>query len=680
MQPSRPHIPALPVASGLCVGIALYALSGHIIICILVTVSATAICYSLGTSAGTHCALCAMAGSILAYASQPAAPDSSIYGRPCLIEAEVVDVSQTGRTLSCILDVKQWIDPDSGFSAKASFRLNLSISGADRRYMPGQHIIAATTIEPLSAPSIVPDHIDYSHYLDIDGITARAFAMNSDITFLAYDPDLLQRIATKGSDALSDAIVKSGVKPATASFLLAIIAGDDSLMSDNTRLDLRTAGIAHIMAISGMHLAILVWMMSVILIFVRALPGGRHIYLITLGAAAWVYALITGMSPSVCRAAVMVSVFLLARLLQRRPSPYNSLCVTVVVWLIINPMWIFSPGFQLSVIAVAAIIYANSIITSLNLSSWAAHTLSLTAVPAIVMCAVAPLSVIYFHEFPLWFLPANIIGSILIGPIFVIGLVLSAFSALCITIPAGVWIEDTLYGILAGVADMTSSLPYARLTGLYPSAAHLTCYIIAMIFAVVAINRRRYAYGLISAIWMGILISISTISIPVSANELYLTADTSDGIMLFHSAGRGVIQSSAPDADTTDVNMRARTLYRDYAGRRSITSWETPAADFDIGDISRRGDIIFFEDKTLRIIDSDSAPAYSQRVNYALIRRGFRGDIASLLKRVNADTLLIGADINTRRRLRYLEEISSTGQPVRSVAPAGFALVSNTYR
>lgn len=118
-------------------------------------------------------------------------------------------------------------------------------------------------------------------------------------------------------DAMFNAIVRAPIDGPTASFLIATILGNDYFLSDDTLDAYRTSGTAHVLALSGMHVATLV-MLSMLLLFPLSLiKRGRQYGQVALILLVWCYALATGLSPSVTRAATMLSVMALASIMQR---------------------------------------------------------------------------------------------------------------------------------------------------------------------------------------------------------------------------------------------------------------------------------------------------------------------------------------------------------------------------
>lgn len=672
MRPPYSHIPALPVAIGLCAGIFVgFYLSGLWPYLLTGVLAISAIAYYRHRHMIGTVAACTSLGIILAIVSSPTEVPADILDRQCVITGQFESVTNNEGSASGIFDVESISITDI---SRDKIKIYLTISNSDRKYQSGDRLKVTTSLTSPSQRGTIPDQTDYSRYRYINGATANAYAYQSDITYLGYDPSFIQRIANRGHISISDAIVHCGLNDKTTAFLLAVIAGDDYLLGENISNNFRSAGIAHILAISGMHLAILIWLMSMVIAPIKLIHRGRHAYYILLILFTWYYTLISGMSPAVSRAAVMATIFLLSRIVERHAHPYNSLCITVITWLIINPLWAFMPGFQLSVIAVAAIIYLSDLIKRYELSPKASMLAQALVIPIGVMIAVTPLTVIYFHQFPVWFLPANILASILIWPIVVLGFILTIFASLGMTVPILADVENLIYGLLDHSVDLFASLPALSGQSLYPPTYLWLLYLGAVIAAVIALNRRRLPMAVVSGIYLAGFLILSLTDRHHDSNRLYIPGDTSDGAIIMYSPGHAVLISSLSPADTADFHLRAHARYRDFLARHNLNCFLTPQGDFKYGGIARQGDIMFVQDILIRIITDSTATNTDIPTDYALITRHFHGDIAQLVNTIHADTFLLGSDINSRRRDRYIKQLSEFNIPSRSIRHNTFAL------
>lgn len=141
------------------------------------------------------------------------------------------------------------------------------------------------------------------------------------------------------------------------SVLATITFGYRKTMSRETKRDFSIAGVSHILAVSGFHVAVICGSLTLFLSFLFGDRRGRvGKYLLTVGLL-WGYTAITGLAASAIRAAVMLTLYLTGRVLRRNTDGYNTLAASAFCMLVYNPFYLFDIGFQLSYLAVLFILY-----------------------------------------------------------------------------------------------------------------------------------------------------------------------------------------------------------------------------------------------------------------------------------------------------------------------------------
>lgn len=203
---------------------------------------------------------------------------------------------------------------------------------------------------------------------------------------------------------------------AAAALARALLVGDRSGLSTDDRQVFARSGAAHVLAISGAHLSVVLISLSVLLQFLGANRFGRYRWPWSMALATVLigYALIAGGSPPVARAAILAVIVLVGHALYRRIDLLNALAATVLIQLAWSPYTLFDAGFLLSVSAVIGILLAMPLVELRSAAApgsirWAwQHTLSLVLVTLIATLFTLPAVWALFGRFPLWFLPANL--------------------------------------------------------------------------------------------------------------------------------------------------------------------------------------------------------------------------------------------------------------------------------
>lgn len=205
----------------------------------------------------------------------------------------------------------------------------------------------------------------------------------------------------------------------------ALLFGQRQDMDAATTTNYTNAGVVHILAISGLHFSLLFiglnWLLAPLKRIKHIGYFGHFIIIIVL---MWLFAFITGLSASVVRAVVMFTIVMIGGLLNRRANIYNSLAVSALLLLLAKPAFLFDAGFQLSYIAVFAIVWLQPIYGKLKRSKyWIVNFAKDTVVVSLAaQIGVLPLSLYYFNQFPLLFLLANIIVIPLSNILLVLGI------------------------------------------------------------------------------------------------------------------------------------------------------------------------------------------------------------------------------------------------------------------
>lgn len=194
-------------------------------------------------------------------------------------------------------------------------------------------------------------------------------------------------------------------------FLKAYLLGNRSDMKKDNIQAYSKAGIMHLIAISGMHIALIFGIIFNILTICFS-KKKRVIIIISSLACVWLFGCFVGLSSSVSRACLMITIYYVSDLLKRNPGVYHSLSLSAIIILLYNPYEIYSIGFQLSYVAVFFMCWLNPICLkhlktqSNTINKWIMEPLSITIVAQI---GTLPLVLYYFHQFSLLSIPANIL-------------------------------------------------------------------------------------------------------------------------------------------------------------------------------------------------------------------------------------------------------------------------------
>ncbi|MCF8294886.1 MAG: ComEC family competence protein [Bacteroidales bacterium] len=257
----------------------------------------------------------------------------------------------------------------------------------------------------------------------------------------------------------------SGLSPPVQAFISALILGYKDELDAELKANFTSIGVVHVLAVSGLHVGIVYLILEKLFYFLVFIPGGKWLRFSLIFISLWFYVFLAGFSASVFRAALMFSFVLISRQINRDSAIYNSIASSAFVILILNPLAIFELGFLFSYLAVFGIVLLQSFMSNLLVSRyklvnklWSLMTLSFTA-----QLLVTPLSLYYFHTFPVWFIPANLV---------MVPLVVSYMypAALALLLPSTGLIPrllhsllETGYQLIQFLAAFFDALPFAQI-------------------------------------------------------------------------------------------------------------------------------------------------------------------------------------------------------------------------
>ena len=247
----------------------------------------------------------------------------------------------------------------------------------------------------------------------------------------------------------------------------AMTLGDRHLLGKELKEDYSITGASHVLALSGLHLTVVYGLLMLLLGRVeRLLPGLRRkgISELTVLFAVWSYVVLVGMSSSVVRSAMMLTIYSFVSLLNRDRLSVNTLALTAVIMLFCNPLSLFDIGFQLSFVSVWSILLFYPLL-------W-----GMTAVSVAAQLGTAPLIAFYFCRFSTVFIPGSLIavpGTMMIIWSSVFMLILSPFPVL-----------SSFFGQMAGqlvycqdtALHWLASFPWASIGNLHVTLLQLAVY------------------------------------------------------------------------------------------------------------------------------------------------------------------------------------------------------------
>lgn len=331
-------------------------------------------------------------------------------------------------------------------------------------------------------------HFDYNRFLFVHGISARVFIADGywhrsivDLSSLPAAMRLKLRLQSF-RERLLKKLRTSGISPDEYATIAAMTLGDKTSISETLRNSYSKAGTSHILALSGLHIGI-------IYALLMSLFGNRRKSMVRVSVvviAIWLFAFMTGLTPSVARSAIMFTIYSLVSRLTHDDISLNSIAAAASLILIFSPAALWDIGFQMSFLAVLGIVLCRMRMESARFyhimwrRRWRSVVFSFVLVSLSAQMAVLPLSMHYFGNIPILFLVANIVAIPLATIIIYFAFFLFVLMPLCSLSPFlhNVWQwASNLLGYMANFLNnctmSIASLSGASINGVYISTMQL---------------------------------------------------------------------------------------------------------------------------------------------------------------------------------------------------------------
>lgn len=343
-------------------------------------------------------------------------------------------------------------------------------------------------------PPYNPGEFDYKSYLRTHGILYQSFIHESQIKLMAKNKgNSLVAFALSLRKKMVAAFAKHLHKAEAAAMAATLILGYRADLSPELVSTYAQTGTLHILSVSGMHVALVFILLSFLLRPLDRLPRTKFVKAMLLIGLIWFYALITGFSPSVNRAAFMLSFIVLGKAIDKGMDTYNLLAISAFFLLVYHPFYLFDIGFQLSYLAVLGLVAVHPVLYSwfyfknkIVDAVWSYTALSISA-----QVFTFPLSLYIFHQFPLSFLISNLVVVLPISGVMYVGMAFVFFSPFNMLLPYLGWILNQLINFSNTLLYAIAKAPFSSIQGLFINRFELFMLYAFSVVLVVAIRLKR---------------------------------------------------------------------------------------------------------------------------------------------------------------------------------------------
>ena len=283
----------------------------------------------------------------------------------------------------------------------------------------------------------------------------------------------------------------------TRGVFLGILLGDKNSIEEDVRQNFADSSLSHILAVSGTHISYVVICISVLF---KKLKLNKNIRKVLTSLVLFMYLYLVDFSASATRAVIMSNIVILQMLFYRKQDTITTIAFSSIIILINNPYAILNIGFLLSYGGtIGIILFVNKISTESKedfFQRFKSYLKDICIVTISAQTIIMPIIIYYFNTISFTFIISNIIASLIIGPIIMIGLVIIAISFFKIPIISLIIrFYNILIVILVKTADIISKIPISKIYLKTPTTLEIIFYysvvfLIALLIYIKKSNRK----------------------------------------------------------------------------------------------------------------------------------------------------------------------------------------------
>lgn len=314
-----------------------------------------------------------------------------------------------------------------------------------------------------------PGGFDYKRYCLFRGITHQVFLRPGDYCLIPGGQEKwLQRFLSNTRNVVLNALRENIPGEKELGLAEALLIGYKEDLDKTLVQSYSNTGVVHIIAISGLHLGLIYWLLLVMLRPLQKRRFAKWMSPLLVMAGLWLFTLLAGAQPSILRSALMFTCIVLAESVSRSSNIYNNLALSAFILLCINPYWLWDVGFQLSYAAVLSIVVFMKPIYNLIYVKNKLLDLcwKMNAVTIAAQLLTIPISIYHFHQFPVYFLLTNFVAVPLSSLVLLAEIFLCAVSFIPFLAGLAGQFISWLIGIMNAYIGKVERLPFSTWEGL----------------------------------------------------------------------------------------------------------------------------------------------------------------------------------------------------------------------
>ena len=369
----------------------------------------------------------------------------------CVVYGRVCDISFSGYEGRYYLQLSNVELDFDGSKEKLEGKTNVTIYGVTENTIAIGDFISGQT--KLSNIEILEDEeINNDYYSDNIRYSC---SLSYDKTMLIRNgPNLIEKLKINSKNNLANYMGED-----IGGISYAVLFGDKSLIEYQTKLSFRESGVAHILAVSGLHIGFL---FALLYFFLNKLPLNRWVKFLILAVALFMYSFICQFSPSVVRASIMCLCLLFTKLLGKQYDSLSSLSLAFVIIILFRPLYVFDVGFQMSFGAVLGAILVLKLIDRFNFKNkFIKGIVSTISVSVATQLGIIPIIAKSFGYLATYSIFANILTIPVFAIFYPLLCVFNLFVLISNIFSFLLVVPFALMKTIVSITDFVSGLPFS---------------------------------------------------------------------------------------------------------------------------------------------------------------------------------------------------------------------------
>lgn len=439
-----------------------------------------------------------------------------------------------------------------------------------------------------------PGEFDAETYWNSKGIQSMGFVKARGYLLLDTDNESVLTRFLNRIHEYSNEVLEFSLPESSKGLIKAMILGDKTDLDPDIKESFANAGAMHVLAVSGLHVGLIAYFLSFLLkrfLFRNKINLAVLVTILLL----WIYAAITGFSPSVLRSVIMFSLLIGGQLYGRNTSSLNVLMFAAIIILAYNPFLLADLGFQLSFLAMTGIftiypLLVGIIRTDYKILNWLWQG-SIVGVAAQVM--TFPIALYNFHSFPNYFILSNIFVMVFATLLLGLGILLLLFGKLSfIAKPIGLVLGWSVFLFVESIS-LVDSMPAAVAYGFDPQTLWvILVYLMLLVLTVKIYLNKRLSLELILFSVLMIFLQFDRYR-NLSSSELVVFNFT-DPVILLNHEGQQVCLYKASEVQYNKIERLVNDYQKIHPGEAKMidirnSNQQIKSKDYEIAVADKEG-------------------------------------------------------------------------------------------